>query len=171
MFELNAPKSIVLFLVLLTFLLVLFLVIREIIAGEKRFKKLSKGIKERESIRNIIRLLVLEAGAALLILYVSLRYGEGERFLGLIALFSVAVFCIFVAIGLWRFRENKWVRYVATVLAILILFPLSLVVQITFPAIILGLYDIGVFFVVTCVIVGIIAWIIGAIKGAGRKSL
>ncbi len=122
------------------------------------------NIKEVESIRNIIRLLVFEAGAALIIFYVSLRYGEGERFSGLIALFGMAVFCILVAIGLWRFKKNKWVRYIATALAILILFPLSLVVQATFPVIIWGLYDIGVFFVVTCVIIGIIIWIIGVTK-------
>lgn len=163
MFVFKVPNSIVLFLVLLTIFIILF-IIRGIIrdrAGKRR-----KNIKEKEieSIRNIIILLVCEAGIALLILYISLRYGEEPRFLALIVLFIMAVFNIFTALGLWKFRDKKWIRWVATVLSIFILFILSIVVQAIFPLIILALYHIGVAFVIICVITGIIIWIISSIK-------
>ncbi len=124
-------------------------------------RKRNKGI---ESIRNIIRLLILEAGIALLILYISLRYGEESNFLALIALLVIAVVNIFTAIELWKFRDKKWLRWIATILAIFLLFVLSIVVRVIFPLIILAIYHLGVAFVIICVITGIIIWKIGFIK-------
>ena len=117
-----------------------------------------------EPIRNIIRLLILEATIAVLILFISLIYGEGERFWGLTVLLIVAIISIFTAIGLWKFKNKNWVRLVAKILSILILLPLSIVVQVILPLIIVSFYYLGVAFVIICVIIGLTIWTISCIK-------
>ncbi len=89
---------------------------------------MGEKLKENSSIINIIRLLILEAGIVLLILYISLRYGERPAILVIIGLGIIPIFNIITAIGLWKFRDRMWVRRVATALAILIIIPLSIVV-------------------------------------------
>lgn len=123
-----------------------------------------KKYKEMEPIRNIIRLLILEAAIAVLIVFISLIYGEGERFWGPTVLLIIAIISIFTAIGLWKFRNKNWVRLVAKLLSILILLPLSIVVQVILPLIIVSFYYLGVAFVIICVIIGLTIWTIGCIK-------
>ncbi len=69
--------------------------------------KRSKILKKEGSIRNIIRLLVLEVGIILMILYISLRYGEKPELLAIITLSVIAVVNIFTAIVLWKLREKN----------------------------------------------------------------
>lgn len=107
MFEFGVPRPVVLFLVLVTCSIVLFFVIHFIIAEEKRFRKLDKKHREIESIRNIIRLLTIEAVILLDILLISFVYGEGPKFWMLIALLSIAIISIFTAIALWKFRKKN----------------------------------------------------------------
>ncbi len=129
-----------------------------------------KSIKEIESIHNIIRLLILEAGIALLILYISLRYGEQSSFLGLIAPLIIAVVNIFIAIKLWKYRDKKWLCWIATILSILILFVLSVVDKVIFPLIIPEFCQLGVALVIICVNTGIIIWTIGFIKQIKKNN-
>ncbi len=112
---------------------------------------------------------MLEAGIALLILYILLRYGEETGFIALISLFIIVVINIFTSIELWKFRDKKWFRWIAIILSIIILFLLSIVVQVIFPLIMEVLYDLGVALVIICVIFGIIIWLISFIKKA-RKN-
>ncbi|MBI4681406.1 MAG: hypothetical protein HY753_09465 [Nitrospirae bacterium] len=169
MFEFSVPKSIVLFLVLATIFIILLIVFRDIIAGEKRFRKLRKNIKEIESIRNIIRLLILETVILLYILFISLIYGEDPKVWMLIGLLSIAIISIFTALGLWKFRNKHWVRLVAKVLSILILLPVVILVKVTLPLIILAVRYLGVAFVIICTIIGLTTWTIGCIKELREK--
>jgi hypothetical protein len=168
-FKASVPKPIVLFLVLLTYSIVLFFIIYFIIAEEKRFRKLDKKHKEIESIRNIIRLLILEAVIPLYLLFISLIYGKGPKVWMLIGLLSIAIISIFTAIGLWKFRKKHWVRFIAEVLSIIILLPVTILFQVTREWILLGVYYLCVTFVIICIIIGLTTWTINCIKEVREK--
>jgi len=163
-FEFSVPKPIVLFLVLLTWSIVLFSVIYFIIAEEKRFRKLDKKHKEIESIRNILRLLIFEAVIPLYILFISFVYGKGPKVWMLVVLLSMGIISIFTAIALWRFRKKHWVRLVAEVLSIIILLPVTFLFQVTWKWILLGVYYLGIAFVIICIIIGLTTLVINCIK-------
>ena len=82
-----------------------------------------KNIQEIESIRNIIRLLIIETIIPLYILFISLIYGEGIKTWMLIGLLSIAIITIFTAILLWKFRNKNQVYLTAKILSLLILIP------------------------------------------------
>jgi len=128
-----------------------------------------KNIKEMESIRNIIRLLILEAVIPLYILFISFIYGEGTKVWILIGLLSIAIISIFIAIGLWKFRNKHRVRLVAKVLSMLILLPEAILVKVTLPLITLAVYYLGVAFVIICIIIGLTIWTINCIKELREK--
>jgi cation transport ATPase len=168
-FKFSVPKPIVLFLVLLTCSTVLFFIIYFIIAEEKRFRKLDKKHKEIESIRNIIRILILEAVIPLYLLFISFIYGKGPKVWMLIGLLSIAIISISTAIGLWKFRKKHWVRLVAEVLSIIILLPVTILFQVTWKWILLGVYFLSVAFVIICIIIGLTTWTISCIKEVREK--
>jgi len=123
-----------------------------------------------ESVRNIARLLVLESGVAFLIAYLSIGYGEGQRPLVLVALVVLPLVSLLLAVGLWKFRDRKWIRWVATTWSILVLLVLSIVVQAIFPLMIMAVYHLGVGLVLVVVFLGIVLWIIGSVKERARKN-
>lgn len=106
---------------------------------------------------------------ALLLVYISLSYGEGQRSLGVLALLGVAAVAAIVAVGVWKFGERTWVRRSSTVVTVLMLVPLALVVQMAFPWIVLALYQLGGVFVVVCIVLGTTIWVVSTIREAKRK--
>jgi hypothetical protein len=168
-FKFSVPKPVVLFLVLLTWSIVLFFFIYFIIAEEKRFRKLDKKHQEIESIRNIIRILIFEAVIPLYILFISLIYGKGPKIWALIVLLTIAIISIFTAIGLWKFRKKQQIRLVAKVLSILFLLPVTILFQVTLPWILLAGYYLSISFVIFCIIFVLSALIISWIKEIREK--
>lgn len=116
------------------------------------------------SVQNIIRLLLFETIIGLLILVISLIYGEGIKIWMLIALLSIAFISIFTAFGLWRFRNKYGVRLVVKLVSVIILIPVAILVKTTLPLIILGGYYLGVAFVIICLINGLTIWTISCLK-------
>ncbi len=128
-----------------------------------------RDAQETESIRNVIRLLLVDAGLALLILHISITYGEQPRVGALLALLMVAVVAIGGAVGLWKFRNTTWLRRVMTVVAILVLFVLVLVAKVIWPLIVREVYVLGVVAVCLLVGIGIVIWMVASIKEIKEK--
>jgi len=136
---------------------------------EKAVFSKRKNIKEIESIRNIIRLLILETIIPLYILIMSLIYGEGIKVWMLIGLLSIAIITTSTAILLWKFRNKNKVVLIAKILSIIILFPVAILVKVTLSFIALAVYYLGIIFVIICVIFGLSIWTINSIKELREK--
>ena len=130
-----------------------------------------KNIKEIESIRNIIRLLIIETIIPLYILFMSLIYGEGIKVWMLIGLLSIAIITTSTAILLWKFRNKNQVILIAKILSIIILFPEAILVKVTLSLIALAVYYLGIIFVIICVIFGLTIWTINSIKKLKEKII
>ena len=136
---------------------------------EKAVFSKRKNIKEMESIRNIIRLLILETIIPLYILFMSLIYGEGIKLWMLIGLLSIAIITTSTAILLWKFRNKNQVVLIAKILSIIILFPETILVKVTLSLIALAVYYLGIIFVIICVIFVLTIWTINSIKELREK--
>jgi len=130
-----------------------------------------KNIKEIESIRNIIRLLIIETIIPLYILFMSLIYGEGIKVWMLIGLLSIAIITTSTVILLWKFRNKNQVILIAKILSIIILFPEAILVKVTLSLIALAVYYLGIIFVIICVIFGLTIWTINSIKKLKEKII
>jgi hypothetical protein len=137
---------------------------------EKNALSKRKNIKEMESIRNIIRLLILETIIPLYILFMSLIYGEGIKLWMLIGLLIIAIITTSSVILLWKFRNKNKVVFVAKILSIIILFPESILVKVTLSLIAITIYYLGIIFVIICVIFVLTIWTINSIKELREKK-